>query len=95
MKKRECNVTSVALRRKSLLYRNMIAAAVVLVVAVCCANTKTWRDSNGRILGTERTDSMGRTTYRDSNGMLIGTARTDGNEFYLFFGRYKSVRGSS
>ena len=95
MKKTECKVTSVVLRSESLLYRNMIAAAVVLVVAVCCANTKTWRDSNGRILGTERTDSMGRTTYRDLNGMLIGTARTDGNEFYLFFGRYKSVLGSS
>lgn len=66
---------------ESLLCRNMIACAVIVLAAVVCrADTKrVWRDANGRILGTETTDSMGRTTYRDSNGMLIGTARTDGN----------------
>ena len=58
--------------------RGAIFSVFVLVVAVCCADTKTWRDSNGRILGTARTDSMGRMTYRDSSGMLIGTARADG-----------------
>lgn len=75
--------------------RNIILSVVVLVAAVCVADTKTWRDSNGRILGTARTDSMGRTTYRDSNGQLIGTARTDGNESCLSFGCSGSILGSS
>ena len=69
--------------------------AVALAMACGASQKKTYRDSNGHIIGVATTDSMGRTTYRDSNGMLIGTARTDGNEFYLFFGRYESVLGSS
>ena len=40
---------------------------------------KTYRDSNGRIIGVATTDSMGRTTCRDLNGRLIGTAKTDGS----------------
>ena len=74
----------------------IITSVVVLAAAVCRADTKrVWRDANGRILGTETTDSMGWTTCRDSNGMLIGTARTDGNESCLYFGRSGSILGSS
>ena len=54
------------------------ALAFFLVLACPAYEKKTYRDSNGRILGVATTDNMGRTTYRDSNGHILGTATTDG-----------------
>ena len=56
-----------------------IVMLVALAAAMACFayEKKTYRDSNGRIIGVATTDNMGRTTYRDSNGHSLGTASTD------------------
>lgn len=53
----------------------VIAGAVVVGMGLMVnADTKTtWRDSLGRIQGTEQTDRNGKITYRDAQGRIIGT----------------------
>ena len=55
----------------------MIVCAVFFAVACFGNTTTTWRDSQGRLIGTKTTDSYGKTTYRDAQGRLQGTSSTD------------------
>jgi hypothetical protein len=41
------------------------------------AQQSTFRDSQGRTVGTASTDSQGNVTFRDSGGRTTGTASTD------------------
>ncbi len=57
-------------------FRIMLAAALLLPVAAM-AQTSTYRDGQGRVVGTSSTDSTGTTTTRDAQGRVTGTERTD------------------
>ena len=74
-----------------------IVMLVALAAAMACFayEKKTYRDSNGRILGVATTDSMGRTTYRDSNGHILGSASTDSMGRTTYRGSNGQLQGTA
>ena len=56
----------------------VLTVGVVALCAVGLADAKaTFRDAQGRNMGSASTDRYGRTTYRDAQGRLQGTSSTD------------------
>ena len=54
--------------------------ALVLALGICSAsvgadNKITYRDAQGRNMGSSSTDRSGRTTYRDAQGRIQGTMK--------------------
>ena len=54
--------------------------ALVFVLGICSAsvgvdNKITYRDAQGRNMGSSSTDRSGKTTYRDAQGRLQGSKR--------------------
>ena len=75
-------------------HKMVLVVVMAIVFAMVCQayEKKTYRDSNGRIIGVATTDNMGRTTYRDSNGRLIGTAKNDGTfPLFAFMGMHTTT----
>lgn len=56
-----------------------VVAITCLAVVSFAAQSKTYRDGQGRLVGRSRTDSSGRVTFRDSMGASRGSASTHGN----------------
>ena len=57
---------------------------MLVVAGLLCANVsafaqarQTYRDAQGRNVGSVSTDRYGKTTYRDSMGRNMGTSSTD------------------
>lgn len=58
--------------------------SLVCVLGICCAsiggdNKITYRDAQGRNMGSSSTDRSGKTTYRDAMGRKQGSSSTDRN----------------
>ena len=63
-------------------YHMKTILALVCVLGICCAsiggdNKITYRDAQGRNMGSSSTDRSGKTTYRDAQGRIQGTSTTD------------------
>ena len=75
---------------------------MALAVGVICAglfaqadnNKTTFRDSMGRIQGSQATDRNGKTTFRDSMGRIQGTSTTDRNGKTTFRDAQGRIQGS-
>ena len=53
-----------------------LTVALAAMCAVAFANDRTtYRDAQGRNMGSASTDSYGKTTYRDAQGRLQGSKR--------------------
>jgi hypothetical protein len=66
--------------------KKMIAAVVFLMFATTASAqpSTTFRDANGRITDTVKTDSNGTKTFRDGTGRTTGTATIDANGMTTF-----------
>ena len=58
----------------------LLALLVALLLPqMAVAQTETFRDASGRIIGTASRDANGTRTFRDGSGRTTGTATTDSN----------------
>ena len=56
----------------------VLTVALAAIGSVAFADTRTtYRDAQGRNMGSASTDRYGKTTYRDAQGRLQGTSSTD------------------
>ena len=65
-------------------YHMKTILALVCVLGICCASARTdnkitYRDAQGRNMGSSSTDRSGKTTYRDAMGRKQGSSSTDRN----------------
>jgi uncharacterized protein RhaS with RHS repeats len=61
-----------------------IGVLAVAPFAVSAQPSTTFRDANGRTIGTVITDSNGTKTFRDGTGRTTGTATIDANGMTTF-----------
>ena len=59
-------------------------AGIVLSLMPALAQSRTFYDSSGRVIGRERTGSNGSTTLYDSSGRVKGRTSTSGNTTTLY-----------
>ena len=73
----------------------VLTVAVVALGAVGLADAKaTYRDAQGRNMGSASTDRYGKTTYRDAQGRLQGASPTDRYGKTIYRDAQGRLRGS-
>jgi YD repeat-containing protein len=57
----------------------IVAIALMALTTAALAQSQTFYDSAGRVVGRSTTDSAGSTTFYDASGRVTGRASTNGN----------------
>ena len=72
-----------------------LTVALAAIGSVAFADTRTtYRDAQGRNMGSASTDRYGKTTYRDAQGRILGSSTTDRNGRTTFRDAQGRIRGS-